>query len=217
MKKCILTLLLALCFTQLAAQYPYPESQLRRRTLLRSLPVSGEDIIFLGNSITQGGEWAELLDNPLVKNRGIGGDRAEWIFDRLDYLINGKPAKLFIMIGINDLNSGRSPEDVAADIGRIVELFAEGSPGTEIFVQSILPMNDDLRPKASERMHLVPAANDAIRKMCEEKGVAFLNVYPLFTDRHEKLDAAYSLDGLHLTGEGYLRWAEYLKPYVNGK
>lgn len=75
----------------------------QRATLFEVLPTSKKDIIFLGNSITNGGEWAELLDNPHVKNRGISGDRADTMLDRLHVITKGKPAKIFLLIGINDL------------------------------------------------------------------------------------------------------------------
>ena len=55
----------------------------QRATLFEVLPTSKSDIIFLGNSITNGGEWAELLGNPHAKNRGISGDTTQGVLDRL--------------------------------------------------------------------------------------------------------------------------------------
>ena len=46
---------------------------------------------FCGN----GGEWAELLNNKRVKNRGISGDICQGVYDRLDPILKGKPAKIF--------------------------------------------------------------------------------------------------------------------------
>lgn len=63
----------------------------QRATLFEVLPTSKKDIIFLGNSITNGGEWAELLGNPHVKNRGISGDRADTMLDRLHVITKGQP------------------------------------------------------------------------------------------------------------------------------
>ena len=75
----------------------------QRRSLFEVLPIHSGDIVFLGNSITDGGEWNELLANPRVKNRGISGDRSGWLLDRLDPIVGGHPKKLFLMIGVNDL------------------------------------------------------------------------------------------------------------------
>lgn len=46
----------------------------QRASLFEQLPTSSDDILFIGNSITDGGEWSELFQNPHVKNRGISGD-----------------------------------------------------------------------------------------------------------------------------------------------
>ena len=73
MKKTILTALLLFAAAAVFAQSEY---NFQRRSLFEKLPVTSKDIVFLGNSITDGGEWNELLANPRVKNRGISGDRA---------------------------------------------------------------------------------------------------------------------------------------------
>ena len=67
-------------------------------------PLDFGDIVFLGNSITAGGkDWSERLNQPNIKNRGIGGDVTEGVLARLDELIYFKPRTVFLLIGINDL------------------------------------------------------------------------------------------------------------------
>lgn len=78
----------------------------QRATLFETLPTSKDDIIFLGNSITNGCEWAELLGNAHAKNRGISGDTTNGVLDRLHVITAGKPSKVFLLIGINDLSGG---------------------------------------------------------------------------------------------------------------
>ena len=65
--------------------------------------ISEEDIVFLGNSITFWADWPVLLDDCNVKNRGIPGDNTYGLKERSYEVIQAKPAKVFIMIGINDL------------------------------------------------------------------------------------------------------------------
>lgn len=104
MKKFMLSIcLLCACTTLQAQGRKHTTFFDQRATLFEVLPTSKKDIIFLGNSITNGGEWAELLGNPHVKNRGISGDRADTMLDRLHVITKGKPAKIFLLIGINDL------------------------------------------------------------------------------------------------------------------
>ena len=176
------------------------EYNLRRRTLFEVLPVLSSDIVFLGNSITDGCEWAELFNNRHIKNRGISGDRSGWLLERLDPIIEGHPKKLFLMIGINDLISGASPDEVLANIGRLIDRFQAESRWTKIYVQSILPVNGDLpgyeRRKACAPL-IVPT-NKRLEALCDEKGVTYLDVWGALADENGNLDKRYTLDGLHL-------------------
>lgn len=214
MKKLIL---LAALFSGLSA-VAQNEYNYQKRTLFELLPIHSDDIVFLGNSITDGCEWAELFDNPHIKNRGISADRASWMFDRLDPIIKGQPKKLFLMIGTNDLSAGISPEGVAANIAAIVARFATESPKTEIYVQSILPVNGaDL--KVSPRNHWsketeILETNRLIRQLCREQGVTYVDVFSALADDKGMLDVRYTNDGLHLMGEGYLAWKKAIEKYV---
>ena len=49
------------------------------------------DIVFIGDSITEGGIWNEFLPQYNVVNRGVGGDKASDILQRLDSFISVKP------------------------------------------------------------------------------------------------------------------------------
>lgn len=100
----------------------------QRATLFEELPVTSKDIIFLGNSITNGGEWSELLNNKHVKNRGISGDICMGVYDRLDAILKGKPAKIFLLIGINDVSRGTSADTIVHRIGMITQKIKQESP-----------------------------------------------------------------------------------------
>ena len=88
----------------------------QRVSLFRSLPQTTGDIVFLGNSITDGGEWTEMFADPKVKKRGISGDSTSGVLNRLDEVYNRKPAKVFLLIGVNDLARNMQPDSVAANI-----------------------------------------------------------------------------------------------------
>lgn len=133
-------LLLAALFacTAVCAQNEY---NYQKRSLFDALPIRSNDIVFLGDSITDGCEWAELLDNRHVKNRGISADRSGWLLERIDSIIAGRPRKLFLMIGTNDLSVGVGPDEVAGNIRKLIVRFQKRSPQTKLYVQSILPVN----------------------------------------------------------------------------
>lgn len=205
-------LLAGACFAQSAYNF-------QRRSLFEKLPVRSGDIVFLGNSITDGCEWAELFGRRRVLNRGISGDRAEWLLDRLDPIVSGRPRKLFLMIGTNDLAAGRTPEAVAADVGRLLDRFAAESPRTRIYVQSVLPINDRDIPDASwghwKKKAEIARTNRLLETLCEgRRNVRFVDLTPLLSDDTGLLDRRYTNDGLHLTGEGYLVWRDAVAPYI---
>ncbi len=68
-----------------------------------ALPVDGNSIVFIGNSITDMHEWAEAFNNPDILNRGISGAVSDELVENLEAYISGKPKKVFLMIGTNDL------------------------------------------------------------------------------------------------------------------
>jgi len=67
----------------------------QRVSHFKTLPHSSKDIIFLGNSITDGAEWSEMFDNNYVKNRGISGDVSAGIINKLDEVLSVPPQKFF--------------------------------------------------------------------------------------------------------------------------
>lgn len=216
MKRLILLIAILLATSSAFAQGTY---HFQKRALFEVLPVRSSDIVFLGNSITDGGEWAELFSNPKIKNRGISGDRTKWLLKRLDPIIKGKPKKLFLMIGINDLARNVAPETIVANIAKLLERFATESPRTKIYVQSILPVNG-VDIKSRFKTHIsqnerVVATNKLIKALCEgRKNVLYVDLFPALADANGRLDKRYTNDGLHLMGAGYLAWKEAIKKYV---
>ena len=130
MKKILLMMLLLASMASNAQERKYSTFYYQRATLFEELPVTSKDIIFLGNSITNGGEWSELLNNKHVKNRGISGDICMGVYDRLDAILKGKPAKIFLLIGINDVSRGTSADTIVNRIGMITQKIKQDSPKT---------------------------------------------------------------------------------------
>lgn len=189
----------------------------QRATLFEVLPVDSKDIIFLGNSITDGSEWSELFGRPRILNRGISGDTSEGVLDRMDAILGGHPSKIFIMIGTNDLARGISVDTVVENIAAIIDRTAAESPSTMFYVQSILPVSAHFgmfgghTAKGKE----IREANSRLKALAAEKGVVYIDLHTLFTDPETgDLNLKYSNDGLHLKGEGYLLWRDTVAPYL---
>lgn len=181
------------------------------------LPVDSTDIVFLGNSLTNGCEWHELFDKPEIINRGISGDIATGVLNRLDPLIEGRPAKIFLMIGVNDVSHHISADSIASDIEKVVDRIVAGTPGTKLYLQSCLPFNESFNrwKNLVGTQGVILELNRRIEDMAKRKGLTFINLYPLFSDGADNLKPEYTNDGLHLLGAGYQVWKKALEPYVN--
>ena len=178
-----------------------------------TLPNTKNEIIFLGNSITDGCEWAELFQNPNVKNRGIGGDDTDGILERLDEVTDSKPSKIFIMIGTNDLANGKSVDYIIENYKIIIATIQQDSPQTKIYIQSELPTDDAVQytRKNSDLM----AINTQLIEIAQKNGLVYIDLFSLFANDQNKMNPKYSLDGLHINGKGYLVWKEAIQKYVN--
>ncbi|WP_163324703.1 GDSL-type esterase/lipase family protein [Draconibacterium mangrovi] len=220
--KVILILYFALCFlpgvkaqeAKKSFQTTYYE---QRRTLFESLPNSKKEIIFLGNSITDGCEWAELFNNSKIKNRGISGDVTEGVLFRLNEVTESQPEKVFLLIGINDLARGISRDTVFSNICRIAERIKADSPKTQLYLQSILPVNPEFGKfqghcsKTEEILWI----NQQLRGWCAQTSVQFVDLFSRFkNDDSNWMNPLYTNDGLHLKGAGYMVWVESIGKYL---
>lgn len=190
-----------------------PPSYDLRVAQFRMFPNSKNDIIFLGNSITAGVEWQELLGNPNVRNRGISGDITFGVLNRLDEITEGQPAKVFILIGINDVARDIPDSVTSANHKRIVQYIKAKSPSTKIYLQTLLPVNKDFAKHAAHynKDEKILRINENLKKLAKEEKVELIDLYSKFLNDNGKLVDKYTYDGLHLTAEGYKHWAEVLK------
>ncbi|MBI5915867.1 MAG: hypothetical protein HY842_10850 [Bacteroidetes bacterium] len=180
-----------------------------RKNLFEMLPPKEGAIVFLGNSITAGNEWAEMFGNPNILNRGIPGDHCDGIRARLDEVLKNRPSKIFLMAGVNDL-AFYPPSIVLPKYERLVEAILTKSPHTTLYLQSVLPVNNLVSPTPVDNDD-VRLLNDGIRQLAKAKGLIFIDLYQALQDLDGNLDAAYTQDGVHLNGAAYLKWAEVLK------
>lgn len=182
----------------------------------RSYKNSANDVIFLGNSITAGVDWNELLNLPQARNRGISGDVTFGILERLDEVIEGNPAKVFILIGINDISRNIPDSLILANYSQIVTRIKKGSPLTKIFVQTILPVNNSVPPAKNHynKDEHIKAVNEGLKSLAAKERVTCIDLYPHFLDADGKLTRGLTVDGLHLNAKGYAAWANILSPYL---
>lgn len=189
---------------------------LRRVSHFARLSVGRGDIVMLGDSLINGCEWHELLENPLVKNRGINGDTVEGVRQRVEGVMQGCPDKVFLMVGINDVSHNIAAHDIACSIIALVDYLHRLSPSTKVYVHSLLPFNSTVYyASLSGKEEVVLQINRLLDEAAEEFGYTYINLRPHFSTPDGVLNAEYSNDGLHLSGSGYALWARLLQPYIN--
>lgn len=188
---------------------PYYE---QRVSLFKLLPKVKNAIVFIGNSITDGGEWQELLNCEKCLNRGISGDISFGVLARLDDALKDKPKKIILLIGINDISRGVPNDIIIANYKAFVSRTKAVSPKTKIYLQSLLPTNNTLKKFVEGNEDSVKILNAALLELSKNtEGVTYIDLYAPFLDAEKRLDKKYTNDGLHLMGEGYLLWVKILK------
>lgn len=171
------------------------------------------EIVFLGNSITEGGKWSKYFPGLPVVNHGVSGDTTLDILRRLDRTIERRPRKIFLMAGINDLGSGRRVERIVADYERIVKRIRTGSPESTLYLQSVLPVNDRIFRRPARHEDII-ALNFQIRSLARRLSLAYIDLYQIMRTDGRRLDPAYTRDGLHLNPKGYDVWVTAIRQYV---
>src|SRR4051794_27923569 len=185
------------------------------------------DVIFLGDSITQGWEgkqaqpaWKENFGEFKPVNLGIGGDQTGHVLWRITEgkeLEHLKPKVAVIMIGTNN-TSGHSAQQIAGGIKAIVEELKTQKPGIKILLLGVFPRGN--RNDADEETKTVPAEklnkkipqiNAIIAKLDDGKTVVYKDIGKEFLDKDGGLPGSIMPDYLHLSGKGYEIWGKAIK------
>lgn len=184
-----------------------------RELLYQTLKGTQYDVIFFGNSITERGPWEELLGKRyVVGNRGIGGDNTFGMKARIADVMLSKPKKIFLMMGINDVGRGLPTAVTLANYEQVVRIIQKQSPKTKIYLQSTLHMNESLlKPDYLKgKEHMVYALNEGIQDLAKKYSLPFVNLNEVLAE-DGVLKAEYTMDGIHVNPDAYIRWVEYLK------
>lgn len=178
------------------------------------------DLLFIGDSITQGwegagkGVWQEFYGKRNAVNLGIGGDRTQHVLWRLENgNIQGIAPKLaVIMIGTN--NSGdNTSEEIADGVVAIVDLLREKLPEMKILVLGIFPRGpncDDARRKVNMGANALVA-----ERVQDDPAVTYFDFGKEFLEADGTLTREVMPDLLHLNDKSYRIWAEAIEPHVS--
>jgi len=171
-----------------------------------------QNVVLVGDSITEGFEVPKYFPGRRVLNRGIGGDvignalpadDPRGVLQRLDASVFDCAATdVFLMIGVNDLNSGRDPATMETGYRTLLTKIKQRSPSVRVHVQSLLPT----RGAHAARNPQVRDFNARLKRLAADLGYPFLDLYPLFVDLKGELKTEFTADGLHVNEAAYRVW-----------
>lgn len=194
---------------------PFVTYKYDRDELFEKFETDTTDIIFLGNSITQHFEFFEFLKNTNVRNRGIGGETTSGALQRLSVLTKGQPNKMFLMLGINDLNSGRGVFQILNTYEKIIKKIQNESYRTQIIIESVLPVSRFKEKNffSEDANDNIIKLNDGLRNLSIKHNVKYLELYDSFMGVGG-LKPSLTIDGIHLNADGYDLMSKLIKPYL---
>lgn len=177
------------------------------------------DLLFLGDSITQGwfenATWKRHYGPRRSANFGIGGDRTQHVLWRVEHgEIDGLAPKVAVlMIGTNNIGTN-TPAEIAQGIEAIVKKLREKLPSTKVLLLGVFPRGarGDKELTSLEVDPRPAEINRLIEKLADGKTVTYLDISKSFLDPDGKIPRSLMPDFLHLSDEAYRCWAEAMEP-----
>ena len=193
-----------------AAWFPHPwdmSTYVLRVTQFGVMPPLNGGVAFVGDSLTDWMRWNELFPDVKSRNFGIAGDTTVGLKARINQVVAAKPAKVILEIGTNDVEFARlTPDGIVANIEDCVTALQTGVPGVKVVVESLLPRQPQFDDK-------VRAVNALLKASAEKRGLAYIDLYSAFVV-NGRLDPSVTPDDIHLSGQGYLRWRDLIRPTI---
>jgi beta-glucosidase len=173
------------------------------------------DVVFIGDSITQGWEnegravWQRHFARHALA-LGFGGDRTENVLWRLEQgEVDGiSPKVAVLMIGTN--NAGlRGPESTAAGVKHLLDQIRQRLPSTKVLLLAIFPRGekpDDYLRGVNERV------NKLIAGYADGRSVQYLDINASLLNPDGSLSRDVMPDLLHPSEKGYAIWQRAMAP-----
>lgn len=169
------------------------------------------DVLFFGHSQIAMSDFRQYFPNVNIVTSGYPGDNVEGMVMRVDQIAALKPTKIFFMCGVNSL--GMSDEDFKQKYDRLVKAIQQASPHSSLFIFNILPECDGTLGNASLNNKIVQR-NQFIKEYTQQNNIQLIDLYSIYANEYGQLYKDITYDGVHLNPEGYDRWAEAIKPYM---
>lgn len=181
-----------------------------------------QNIVFFGDSITEQYNVKEFYDDLRVVNSGISGNQTVDLLTQIETrLYDYNPSKVVILIGINDIDKGKSDNEILNNLKGIIKGIKENRKSAEIYIESIYPVNRNVGDRTTEMLNngdlnnkRVKELNKKIKNLCKNEDIPYINVYDVLTDSEGNLKDIYTEDGVHLNDLGYYKVTNTVKKYI---
>ena len=169
-------------------------------------------VLFIGSSSIR--FWDTLAQDfpgvPVI-NRGFGGSElrdSTWYADRI--IVPYAPRRILIYAGDNDLNAGRTPQQLRADFVAFVERVRRDLPRTRIGYISTKPS-----PSRAQLLSVQREANALIQAEAERMDVDYIDIFtPMLDATGQPDERLFIEDRLHMNRAGYAIWRRVIAPYL---
>ena len=170
-------------------------------------------VLFIGaSSIARWTNLAESFPDLRVVNRGFGGSElSEAVKYAPRVVVPHAPRIVVLYAGENDLNRGLTPDVIASDFDKFLQLIHTSLPATRTVVIGLKPSL--LRWKLRDGMH---QTNKLIHTRCAaHRSCVYVDPWPSMIGKDGTPKPEFFVeDGLHMTPAGYTAWTEMLRPHL---
>jgi len=174
------------------------------------------DVVFIGNSITQG--WVSnspdfFTDNSYV-GRGIGGQTTPQFLARFrEDVINLKPKAVVINGGINDIAENTGPYNIDFTFGNIMSMAELAKANNiKVILTSVLPASHiPWKDSITNTPEKVIALNEKIKDYATTNNIPYVDYFSQLANPENGMIAEYTRDGVHVTGKGYAIMEKMIK------
>ncbi|MBZ9632524.1 SGNH/GDSL hydrolase family protein [Salegentibacter sp. LM13S] len=176
------------------------------------------DVVFMGNSITEG--WVNAQPEFFKQNnyvgRGIGGQTTPQMLVRfMPDVVKLHPKAVVILAGTNDIagNTGFSSVEMITNNIKAMAQLAKAN-NIKVILASILPVYDYPWRPGLEPVQKIDEINTWLEKYAEKNKHTYLDLFTPLKDEKEGLPKKYSEDGVHPNLAGYKVMAPLTKEVI---
>lgn len=170
------------------------------------------DTAFVGDSLTNMGDFENVFADKNCINLGIAGDTIRDCRSRIHLLQQSGAKKVFLLIGINSFIVDHDNFNIVLNsYEELIKEIQEACPDIEIHLESLLPVS------VWHDSYINPAEmavfNANMKQIAEKYGAEYIDIHT-FYDVDGYMDRSLTTDGVHLTAAGYQDWYDTVADYL---